>query len=448
MFSQSRKTKKFLFVFAVATYVFINVSPVANAQRPRFIQPAAQSTTLPPASTVPQLVPQGSQPLANPGVGNPVIIQGPAFDPYAINTGTPFGNAPAPIIVPNQPIYGSGDYVPISPLPSQAPPLPGPSVPFQTQPMIGQPGFVQPGYVQPQFNQPQWPGPSWSDGFFAWPSQAWTRLRNDFFPRLLERPRFRHTFIGGGNNLDDMQIHDSEVATTLTVPNFLFTTQPIRVSPGFVFHFWDGPSSSLGTLLVPVDMPSRAFSAYLSSDYTTPWNRTLGFEFNFTVGLYTDFKHTDSDSVRFTGVGLGWLRISPTTTFKIGVEYLDRLNIKLLPAGGFFLQPSPDVRFNVYFPRPKLAHRVPNVGNYEVWVYLGGEYGGGSWTIERASGLDDQVDINDVRVFAGVEWMGPRNVTGFVEGGYVFERELVYRSTGNVEIPLDDSYMLRAGIAF
>ncbi len=128
------------------------------------------------------------------------------------------------------------------------------------------------------------------------------------------------------------------------------------------------------------------------------------------------------------------------------MEYLDRVDIKLLPAIGVFLEPTPDVRFNVYFPRPKLAHRIPNVGNVEIWAYIAGEYGGGSWEISQPIG-SDQVDINDIRIYGGIEWTGPRGVTGFLEAGYVFERELMFRA---VQIPYDlrDAAMVRAGLAF
>ena len=153
-----------------------------------------------------------------------------------------------------------------------------------------------------------------------------------------------------------------------------------------------------------------------------------------------------------TGTGLLWKRINSYTTFKIGAEYLDRVDVKLLPAIGVFLAPNPDLRLDVYFPRPKLAQRLPRIGRFEVWSYIGAEYGGGSWAIERTplvgDDFDDQADINDVRAFVGLEWMGPRRITGFLELGYAFERELLYRSDPDNELELNDAFMLRTGVAF
>ena len=61
---------------------------------------------------------------------------------------------------------------------------------------------------------------------------------------------------------------------------------------------------------------------------------------------------------------------------------------------------------------------------------------------------EDQFDYNDVRAFVGVEWLGPRRVTGFVELGYVFEREILLRSDRTDVLTLRDSVMLRSGLAF
>jgi hypothetical protein len=139
--------------------------------------------------------------------------------------------------------------------------------------------------------------------------------------------------------------------------------------------------------------------------------------------------------------------LDPTTTLKIGVEYLDRLDIKLFPAVGLFMMPSSDVKFDLYFPRPKFARRLPNNYNLDAWWYLAGEYGGGSWSIERMGGMGDQVDINDIRAFVGAEWLTRRNITGFIEFGYVFERELVYASLPD-PVPISDTFMFRSGMAF
>jgi hypothetical protein len=305
-----------------------------------------------------------------------------------------------------------------------------------------QPPAINRNFPGGQVGQPYFGNDTGRSGLNAWPQRAWTSFQQDFLPRLLERPRARHTFMPG-NNGNELGLNETEVATTLNWPNFIGSGQPLMFSPGYIAHFWDGPDAATG-----FDLPARTYSAYLSFDHTTDTRRNFGLENNFTAGIYSDFNHTDSDSLRLTGKLLGWGRINSYMVGKLGVEYLDRVRTKLLPAFGVYATPTPDMKLDLYFPRTKLSHRIPNFNDFEVWSYVGGEYGGGSWTIERDSGMDDQVDLNDVRTFIGLEWIGPRRVTGFVEFGYVFERELVYKSDPINDFELQDTIMVRSGLAF
>ena len=410
-------------------------------------------STQPPITALP---PSGV--LQVPNNGSFVAPQ-PSFDPFRTpNNPFPSFPQPAPLNAPrqlypapnSQPIFGSQpNFQPNRQSIFGRLPNPQPSV--FSQPQINPPQLPQINRPQlPQFN----PGSGdfslanrWPNANTAWPSQSWARLRNDVLPRLLERPRFRHTWLQGGDN-SELDINDTEIATTVTFANWLGGRQPFRLSPGFIFHFWDGPN----TPETGFDLPAQAYSFYLAGDYSSDPRATAGYETNLTIGYYSDFDNTSSDAIRLTGSGLLWKRINSYTTFKLGAEYINRVDIKLLPAIGVFLEPNPDLRLDVYFPRPKLAQRLPRFGRYEVWSYIGAEYGGGSWAIERTPlegpNFDDQADINDVRAFLGLEWMGPRRVTGFLELGYAFEREIVYASDQDNPFEVNDTFMLRTGLAF
>ncbi len=319
---------------------------------------------------------------------------------------------------------------------------------FPVFPTVQQPAFTAYGSPNFQVPQNQWPyqgtGTDWLPSVdWTWANQTWNSFQNDFLPRVLERPRARQTWIPG-NGGNELGINEIEVATTATWPRFLGGPQPLRISPGFAAHWWSGPDSAT----TGVDLPARAYSAYLAFDHTTDPARGFGFDNNFTVGVYSDFDNLSSNSLRLTGRLVGWRRINGYMVGKIGVEYLDRISLKLIPVFGIYANPNPDMKIDLTFPRSKISHRIPNVSNYEAWSYVGAEYGGGSWAIDRSAGFEDQVDINDVRAFIGVEWMGPRRVTGFFDIGYVFGRELVYRTVPSIDIPIQDSLLIRSGIAF
>ena len=433
--------------FQITTLLTIGLLAGAAADAQRIRIPEGQFQNSPPFPTTTNAQFSGLPPIqtpvvpgANPTVVSPPLMQlppinsvpgaipGPGFDAYG-GLGTPIPTAPWP-----QSPAGSGAM--IYP-PANSYPWVGPEAGINASP----PPTFAPVNGSPNIYGPPGNG-SWPNNPQAWPNQAWSRATDEWLPRLIEHPRMRYTYLYGSNG-NDLEINDAELATTLTFPGCCCQRQPLRVSPGFIFHFWNGPD----TAVTGVDLPAQAYSAFLSFDYLSAASRPVGAELNFTVGMYTDFAHVTTDSLRLTGVGVGWLRLNGTTTFKLGVEYLDRLEVKLLPAFGLFMMPNPDLKLDLYFPRPKIARRVPNNNNREVWGYIGGEYGGGSWTIVRASGMGDQVDINDIRVFIGREWLGPRGLTGFLEVGYVFDRQLVYRSLVD-PVGIADTFMVRMGLAF
>ena len=452
-----------------------------NQPQPLRVPPPPQNLTFPNPIAVqaPSLpLPQGGVITGQPTFGQPILGQpvfgqpifgqpqvlptAPQFGTPALPSFDPFstGNQPFPVFptVPQPAFTGNGNpnfQLPqnLRTQPPRAPVVVPPPVrsfrdvagprPFNYNLPTGQ------GYVP----QNRWPyegtGTDWLPSIdFSWANQAWSRFRNNFLPRVLERPRARQTWIYGstGNNSigNELGINDVEVATTATWPRFMGGPQPLRISPGFAAHWWHGPD----TPTTGVDLPPRAYSAYLSFDHTTDPSRGFGLDNNFTVGVYSDFDNLSSDSLRLTGRLVGWRRINEYMVGKIGVEYLDRIRLKMLPVFGIYANPNPDMKIDLTFPRSKVSHRIPNFNNFEGWAYIGAEYGGGSWAIDRIGGIEDQVDINDVRAFIGLEWMGPRRVTGFFDVGYVFERELVYRSAPLIDIPIQDSFMIRSGIAF
>jgi len=384
----------------------------------------------------------GGQPAPNFGAGanGQVVVQPQQFTTPQITV--PGGNVPQ---------LGQPRFDPFATNPNAANTAPAlvlpQGAPYQQQGFPQQPPVLNPGtWTQPQLQQqPNGFGfnpnaqPGWGPGsVFADPAAG-------PYMRLFQELRLNYTWLYGDplNDPNDLQMHDIELGTTVNFPNFLWSGQPIHVSPGFILHLWDGPGAG-----VTADLPSKAYSAYVNTYYSTNPAAQVGAEVDVTVGVFSDFNTVTTDSVRIFGTGLGFYRLSPTLTLKGGVTYLDRVDLKLLPAGGLFWRPNEDVYFEIYFPRPKLAQRLRVVGNTEIWGYIGGEYGGGSWTVERTSGVSERVDINDLRGYIGLEFKSlVSSFRGYAEAGYVFERELVYdKSTDGIE--LDDTFMVRGGLIY
>src|SRR5437763_3814444 len=388
-----------------------------------------------------------AQPIQFPRSGPP-----PASLPPTLNTPGSFSTTPG-ATTPINPYTGSAaaaPFDPYSPSGSAAYQFWSTTPPSNAGGVFGQPPaspygattpLAPPGAAPPTFGPPVAPTAP-PPPQYLFPNGTAQQFDITQSVRFVQDVRLRDTYDGTGGDPNDLGINDTEVAATFTIPNFLTTGQPLFISPAFALHLWDGPKG------LAADLPGSAYSAYPDAQWASDPTLQLGAELGFRIGAYTDFHTLNEHSLRIQGLGLGVFRLTPTLTAKIGAMYLDRNKIKILPAGGFLWTPTPQVRFDIFFPQPRLSAYLTTVGRYELWWYVAGEYGGGAWTIQRADGTSDRIDINDIRASAGIEWTGPRGLTGFVEGGFVFKRQVIYVVTPADSFHPGDTYMVRAGISY
>ena len=412
------------------------------AQRIRLPQDTVPVTTLNQGSVTTN--PLSPVPPTGSGVrGAPSTTLGqPTFDPYG--TGPNAASTPPTLLTPGTTapsttqFWQQPNYAPSAiPQPAYAP---GYAAPTVTTPGTGYPAFPQ----QPPVLFPNGvAAPNW-----CWP-QSWPQPQQGQYLRLFQEIWLTHSWLYGKDATDELQINDTEVGTTVNFPNFFYSGQPLHVSPVFVLHQWDGPETGAGPPPFPTELPPRAYSAYVNFGWEPVITPQLGGDVDVSVGVFSDFSALDMDSLRIQGTGVFVLGLTPTIALKGGVTYLDRLDLKFLPAGGILWQPNPKTRFDIFFPKPKLAQYLTTIGNTDIWWYLNGEYGGGSWTVERAGVVGDRrMDINDIRVGGGLEWTCVSGVDGFVEVAYVFNRELVFASGPPFEHELKDTFMVRGGLTY
>ncbi len=386
-------------VCCAATLVL--ASSAAMGQREQF--PSVIPTPGPAASPSPE-----------PG---PPPTYAPSFQP------APYGApAPAPALPPDAGMYAPP---PTATLNGTIQPPPPTWDPYAA-PGVGQPGLMPGNYLQL--------GPGVS---FAQVQRFLQEVRVDYhyFPAMGSQP---------------LGINDLELTSTFALP-FLYNRQtPLLITPGFAAHFWNGPNS---TGPEPADMPPETFDAYLDAAWNPQVNQWFGGELDGRVGVYSDFRGIDVQSIRVTGSGLAVITFNETLKVKFGVWYLDRVEYKLFPAGGVVWSPNPDVRFDVLFPNPKFSQRLTTYGDTEWWWYLSGLYGGGAWTIKRGmdsplSGSLDLVDYNDIRIAVGLEFKRPRGLTGLFEIGGAFDRQLDYTDLSPPTYRPSNTMFLRGSLAY
>lgn len=263
-------------------------------------------------------------------------------------------------------------------------------------------------------------------------------------PRFLDQVRFEGEWLerngNGGLGITSMNLNAS-----FAFP--LLVRQPaFYVTPGFAVHYWDGPSS--GAFQGSPDLPPRTYDAYLDTSWHPVLNPWLSADLGVRVGVYSDFNVVNHNSIRLPSRGIGIITLSPAWQVAAGVVYLDRFGVKILPAGGLIWTPNPDVRWEMVFPRPKIAQRVFTFRNTDFWLYGTGEYGGGAWTIRRANGAADEFDYNDYRVLLGIETRGTRRLRMWFEAGYAWNRGVQYYRTDTPGFSPHDTVMLRGGLIY
>jgi hypothetical protein len=214
---------------------------------------------------------------------------------------------------------------------------------------------------------------------------------------------------------------------------------PLLLTPGFVGTLVDKPAGA--------DMPDALFEAYVQARWLRKVGKRLGVDLAVAPGWYSDFKNDTPQALRITGHGFGAWEASEDLRVVAGLIYLDRYDINILPAGGLLWTPADDKRFELIFPRPRLAWRVAESDRAAQWVYLAGEFGGNQWAVRRDSGVNDVVVYHDYRMLAGWERRpADLGVSWRLETGWVFGRLVEYYITDTADYRPSDTFLVRAGI--
>ena len=241
---------------------------------------------------------------------------------------------------------------------------------------------------------------------------------------------------------DSLGWGDLEAAVVLGFP-FLRRDTPLLVTPRYGVHYLEGADT--------FDLPDKVYDAsvefrHLRKFGTGPWAMDVA----VTLGHYSDYESSDADAFRVTGRGIAVYESRPGVKWLLGAAYLNRAGASVLPIAGVIYDPDPSISYELIFPRPRISWQLPwsqpNFGD-ERWAFVGGEFGGGVWSIEHPSdGAHDLLTYSDVRVFVGYERKIIGGLTRRFEFGYVFARELELHATP--EIDLDDSLFARIALTY
>jgi hypothetical protein len=249
---------------------------------------------------------------------------------------------------------------------------------------------------------------------------------------------------------DTLGIVDLDLRETLVFPK----VPGLLLTPGFASHILSGPEST--------DLPPVLYDTWIELRWLRPLNDNWTVDVAVTPGVYTDYDNLSSDAVRIQGRALAVWKARTDLQIAFGFVYLDREDIAALPAAGLIWTPNADWKTELLFPRPRLLYRLKGNGTDNQWLYLAGEFGGGSWAIRRpgnaggplvppgsqsASAWDDIVTYSVLRVLVGWEVQRAQGFSPRIEAGFSFHRSIEYLS-GLGDFDLDPAAMVRVGGSF
>ncbi|MGE3316512.1 MAG: hypothetical protein AB7O26_15460, partial [Planctomycetaceae bacterium] len=236
--------------------------------------------------------------------------------------------------------------------------------------------------------------------------------------------------------VDGFGITDWEWSTADHRPRFSDHTR-FNLGVPFTIHFID-EVQALG-------LPSELYDAQIETRLIQPIGDVWGVDLAVTPAFFSDFDSGSNNGLRMTGHGMATLMLSDEWQFALGVMYLGREDVRLLPAGGVVWNISDGTKLELLMPKPRISQLVHANEDYEQFAYTGFElWGGNSWDITRPDDTFDTFTYRDFRFVVGLETRSKNLLRGVFEIGYVFARKLEFRHDPTILEP-GDTLMLRLG---
>lgn len=220
------------------------------------------------------------------------------------------------------------------------------------------------------------------------------------------------------------------------VPSLIFSW-----TPEFNYRGWSGPNL--------VNLPEHVYRFASDFELSTPANAPWSIQLGFTPAVVSDFDHTlNHDAYNWDGRGVLFYRASPTFMFAFGAAFWDRVHDRVIPYAGVIWTPNDRWEWRLMFPKARASYFLGNVWGAAAWLYGAVEYNVEAYQI-GLRGPDTQyekIEIADYRAVFGLRTEGG-GVTGFVEAGWVFAREVNFLH-GTPDFDIGTGFIGRLGLRF
>ncbi len=383
-------------------------------------------------------------------LSRPAIAQAPyGISPEQAMAQPAWGGYVIPEQVPYQPMLGGAACAPgsmIDPNQSwQAYPNQPLSVPIGSQPVdTGPASAVAPIYLD---GAPPAAASELPPGAPLYPGTVEPSLRDSLTPPDARNGFFQKARVAaavlpqfGSQNLGWTDI-GFDLVTALP---FFTRENPIIITPTYDIHFLDRPEG----LDLPATLHDLAIDFHVFRVFGNHWIADLAVQ----PGLYGDSDSLgESEALRFTGRALGVYAPNLELKYALGVTYLDGGWAKVVPVVGFMYTPNDDVEYQIVFPTPRIAWRLPwtNIPRKdERWMFVSIEFANQAWAFQNNSDETDVLAYRDYRAIVGFERKIVGGISHRLEFGYVFNRDIKIASVSGNDIGMGSTLLARIGFAY
>jgi len=239
--------------------------------------------------------------------------------------------------------------------------------------------------------------------------------------------------------VDDFGVTDYEARTSIVVPLFV-KKSPLRIAFGGGVTQISAPTA--------INVPNQLYNVTGELRWYIPLRETWGVDLGAGGAVFSDMEGSTGRGFRATGRAIFVKEVTPVWKLSFGILYLGRENLLAMPVAGLIYSPSEDFRVEVLVPRPRVVKRIRQNGDRGHWIYAGAEvFGGNTWAITHSTGSEDIFIYKDNRLIVGYETKAPGRLSGRVEAGYVFMREVEFENDPTTLDP-GGTVMIRAGITY
>lgn len=219
------------------------------------------------------------------------------------------------------------------------------------------------------------------------------------------------------------------------MPGWILTT-----TKEFRLRNWSGPVGTAG-------LPGSAFRFGLDFALETPKQGPFSIELALNPSINSDLDASPtSDMWQLDGRGAMVFQLDQFWTMAVGAQFWDRVNDQVLPYGGFVYRDD-FWEWRLMFPEARISLFLGNEPYWSKWMYVRAEYHIEAYEISTAIPGSDEVELEDWRVALGFQ-MDAGAYRWFVEGGWVFNRDVTYKRNTASNFSPDTGFIGRVGIRY